>query len=155
MIAVSQGVSFDTYEPLGNFVPMSPTSAACHLIVYPDVCSPLGSWLPYKRPRPRGAPERPSANQWSKHWKPLILIQSTGLQCWLSTVQLRVQSWHHKIINWLWIMIAISQGVSFDTYEPLGNFVPMSPISLFVLCPLSRASWNLCCIRSWSITKAK
>ena len=44
----------------------------------------LSSWLPYTRDQ--GVPRRwPSVRQWSKHWKPLISIRSTGLQ-WLPIV---------------------------------------------------------------------
>ena len=51
-------------------------SAACPLIVCPDVCSPLG--FPT---RDQGVPRRwPSVKQWSKHWNPLISIRCTGLQ---------------------------------------------------------------------------
>ena len=56
-------------------------SAACPLIVSPGVCSPL--CFPT---RDQVVPRRwPSVRQWSKHWKPLILIRSTCLQ-WLPIV---------------------------------------------------------------------
>ena len=68
----------NTYEPTVNCDGLDSMSAACPLIVYPDVCSPLG----YPT-RDQGAPRRwPLAKKLSKHWKPLISIRSTGSQ-WL------------------------------------------------------------------------
>ena len=51
------------------------------LIVYPDVCLALGSWLPYKRPR--GAPEMTFGKTMIKALKPVDSIDpnSEALAC--------------------------------------------------------------------------
>ena len=101
-------------------------SAACALWSFtPTFALLLGLGYPT---RDQGVPRRwPSAKQWSKHWNPLTAsIRSTGLQ-WLPTVQVGTSTGSNDS--------RLLRRVSFDTYQPLGNFVPMFPIPLF--CALS------------------
>ena len=122
----------------------------CPMIVYPDVCSPLGYPV-----RDQGEPRRwPSAKQWSKHWKPLISIRSTVL-----AMAANRTNWRH--------IGSINDSFSYllrrvDTRYPISTRInrmetlfPYPPYLLFLMfvrayCFLSHSSWNLCSNRSWS-----
>ena len=99
-------------------------------------------WLPYKRPR--GAPEMTFGKTMIKALKTFDIDPKH----WPAMAANRT-NWRHRINKWYLSPKACQYLVS-TRINRIETVFPCPPFLLFVLCLLSRSSWNLCSNRSWS-----
>ena len=102
------------------------------------------SWLPYKRPR--GALEMTVGKTIIKALKTFDIVSKH----WPAMAANRT-NWRHRINKCEWYISPKACQYPVSTrINRMETLFPCPPFLLFVLCLLSRSSWNLCSNWSWS-----